>query len=146
MNGFTKLIMLVSTLVLMIGGGFSLYLTFQANQPIALTSANEEGIALEGFDTVSYHKRARPGAENQIFRSHGPGPYGILPALRTDRISQKTRNNMRPNTADMIPLVWPQAAQPNLPRQNFGRLTRENYTCSIPVKPAKCGRKTSQIT
>lgn len=55
MNGFTKLIMLVSTLVLMIGGGFSLYLTFQANQPTALTQANEQGIALEGFDTVSYH-------------------------------------------------------------------------------------------
>ncbi|MBL4800312.1 MAG: hypothetical protein JKY45_00360 [Emcibacter sp.] len=55
MNGFTKSIMLISTLVLVIGGGFSLYLTFQANQTVALTHADARGVAIESFDPVAYH-------------------------------------------------------------------------------------------
>ncbi|PCI47784.1 MAG: hypothetical protein COB49_06765 [Alphaproteobacteria bacterium] len=55
MNGFTKLIMLISTLVLMIGGGFSFYLTYQGYQPVAPINTSEDGIAIDGFDAVAYH-------------------------------------------------------------------------------------------
>ncbi len=56
MNNFTKLIMAISTLVVMIGGGISVYLTFQSNQPIHLSNMTEDGVAIGGFDTVAYHK------------------------------------------------------------------------------------------
>lgn len=53
-------------MVLLIGGGFSFYLTFQGYQPVAMTSSNASGIAIEGFDTVAYHKEGavRKGIEN----------------------------------------------------------------------------------
>ena len=55
MNNFTKLMMLISTLVLLIGGGISFYLTYQGYQPVAVTNQSADGIAIEGFDTVAYH-------------------------------------------------------------------------------------------
>ncbi len=66
MTNFTKLMMLISTLVLVIGGGFSFYLTYQANQPVALTHADENGIAIEAFDAVAYHSSgaAQKGVRN----------------------------------------------------------------------------------
>lgn len=66
MNNFTKIIMLISTMVLVIGGGAAAYLTFQSYQPISLISSNEQGIAIDGFDVVAYHKdgAARMGKEN----------------------------------------------------------------------------------
>lgn len=66
MNNFTKLMMLLSALVLVIGGGFSFYLTYQGNQPVAAININEAGIAIDGFDSVSYHTigAAQKGAHN----------------------------------------------------------------------------------
>lgn len=66
MNNFTKLMMLISTLVLMVGGGLSFYLTYQGYQPVAVTSTNEDGIAIEGFDAVAYHMsgQAKKGSVN----------------------------------------------------------------------------------
>jgi len=56
MNAFTKIIMLLSVLVLLIGGGFSFYFTYQSGQPVRPVSAGADGIAIEGFDAVAYHK------------------------------------------------------------------------------------------
>ncbi len=66
MTNFTRIMMLISTLVLIIGGGFSFYLTYQANQPVAMTSTDERGIAIEGFDAVDYHMAgtAQKGSAN----------------------------------------------------------------------------------
>lgn len=58
--------MLLSTLVLLIGGGFSFYLTYQGYQPVAVTNADEKGVAIEGFDSVVYHMTgmAQKGLDN----------------------------------------------------------------------------------
>ena len=58
--------MLLSLLVVIIGGGFSFYLTYQASDTPAVAYANRRGIAIEGFDTVAYHKAGQPirGKEN----------------------------------------------------------------------------------
>ena len=55
MTNFTKLLMLISTLVLLIGGGISFYLTYQGYQTVLATNATEQGIAIDGFDAVAYH-------------------------------------------------------------------------------------------
>ena len=55
MTNFTKLMMLISTIVLVIGGGSSFYLTYQGYQPVAMTNSSVDGIAIEGFDAVAYH-------------------------------------------------------------------------------------------
>jgi len=55
MNNFTKLMMLLSTLVLIIGGGLTFYLTYQDNQPVRGINSDDAGVAINGFDTVSYH-------------------------------------------------------------------------------------------
>ena len=55
MTNLTKMLMLISTLVLVIGGGFSFYFTYQGYQPVTLTNENKAGIALDGFDVVAYH-------------------------------------------------------------------------------------------
>jgi len=66
MNNFTKLIMLISTLVLVIGGGFAFYLTYQGYQPVTITNTGEDGIAIDGFDVVAYHTSgaAQKGVRN----------------------------------------------------------------------------------
>ncbi len=66
MTGFTKAIMLLSLLVVIIGGGFSFYLTYQSNDTPAVAYANRQGIAIEGFDAVAYHMVGQPtkGKEN----------------------------------------------------------------------------------
>lgn len=66
MTNFTKLLMLISTLVLLIGGGFSFYLTYQGYQTVEPTNATEQGIAIDGFDAVAYHTEgaAKKGVEN----------------------------------------------------------------------------------
>ena len=60
MTAFTKLIMLISLLVLMIGGGFSFYLAAQGGGAVAITSTDERGVALDGFDAVAYHTARAP--------------------------------------------------------------------------------------
>ncbi|PCI34517.1 MAG: hypothetical protein COB54_01690 [Alphaproteobacteria bacterium] len=66
MTNFTKLLMLISTLVLLIGGGVSFYLTYQGYQTVALTNASEQGIAIDGFDAVAFHTEgsAQKGLEH----------------------------------------------------------------------------------
>jgi len=59
MTNLTKILMLISTLVLVIGGGFSFYLTYKSYQPVALTNENAAGIAIDGFDAVAYHTAGR---------------------------------------------------------------------------------------
>ncbi|PHZ86425.1 YHS domain-containing (seleno)protein [Paremcibacter congregatus] len=54
MNNFTKLIMLISTIVLIIGGGFSFYFTYQAQSRDGLSDYSDV-IAIDGFDAVAYH-------------------------------------------------------------------------------------------
>lgn len=58
--------MLVSIIVLVIGGGFSFYLTYQANQPVDLIQTSDNGMAIEGFDAVAYHTAgaAQKGVRN----------------------------------------------------------------------------------
>ncbi len=51
--------MLISALVLLIGGGISFFLTYQSYQSTNLASSSEEGIAINGFDAVAYHRSAR---------------------------------------------------------------------------------------
>lgn len=65
MPNFTKLMMLISTLVLMIGGGLSFYLTYQSYAPVAQIHAREDGVTIDGFDAVAYHADgvARKGRE-----------------------------------------------------------------------------------
>lgn len=55
MNSITKLLMLISTVVLVIGGGFSLYLSLQDNQPVAAINTGADGVAIDGFDVVAYY-------------------------------------------------------------------------------------------
>jgi len=59
MTKLTKILMLISTLVLVIGGGFSFYFTYMSYQPVALTSQNSAGVAIDGFDVVAYHAAGR---------------------------------------------------------------------------------------
>ncbi len=58
MNNFTKILMLISTLVLLIGGGFSIYFTFQGNKAVTIINEDKDGVALGGFDAVTYHTAA----------------------------------------------------------------------------------------
>lgn len=65
MNNFTKGIMLLSTIVLVIGGGLSFYFTYQAQTMNDLSNYDQE-LAIEGFDTVAYHTNgtAQKGLHN----------------------------------------------------------------------------------
>lgn len=58
--------MLISLIVLIFGGGFSFYLTFQGYQDIDLINEREDGIAIDGFDAVAYHSEgaAQKGVQN----------------------------------------------------------------------------------
>ncbi|VAW06161.1 hypothetical protein MNBD_ALPHA01-300 [hydrothermal vent metagenome] len=58
MNNFTKMLMLTSTLVLLIGGGLSVYFTFQGNKAVTIVNEDKNGIAIDGFDAVAYHTAA----------------------------------------------------------------------------------------
>lgn len=54
MNMFTKVLMGISTLVILLGVSISSYYSFQYNQADRLYSSDDDGIALNGYDIVSY--------------------------------------------------------------------------------------------
>ncbi|VAX07914.1 hypothetical protein MNBD_ALPHA03-307 [hydrothermal vent metagenome] len=96
MNNFTKLMMLLSTLVLLIGGGFSFYLTYQGNQPVTVINMGEAGVAIEGFDTVSYHtiSTAQKGVHN--FQVTWRGAIWYFSSLENRQIFSETPEEYAP--------------------------------------------------
>ncbi|MCF6216008.1 MAG: hypothetical protein L3J58_07530 [Emcibacter sp.] len=96
MNNFTKLMMLLSALVLLIGGGFSFYLTYQGNQPVAQININEAGVAIDGFDPVSYHTigAAQKGTRN--FQVTWNGAIWYFSSLENRQAFSKTPEEYAP--------------------------------------------------
>jgi len=119
MNNFTKLMMLLSTLVLLIGGGFSFYLTYQGNQPVTVINMGEAGVAIEGFDTVSYHTigTAQKGVHN--FQVTWRGAIWYFSSLENRQTFSETPEEYAPQYGGYDPFAMAmngtiQAATPEL--------------------------------
>jgi len=77
MNMITKILMALSALVIILGLGVSAYFSFQYNQEKHPFSSSDFGVALEGYDIISYfaENKAQKGDEKYQVEAYGSRWY-----------------------------------------------------------------------